>query len=198
MYDLRKLHLFDLIFKFSNKRLQSNPQMDWNTISIVFALICTALALIVGTICTFRMLKPDKLIENVREDISVSFPTIQSANAKRDELSDSSIPYIRVSKRTEGVLQWDDYFMAVSYLSAMRSKDPSTQVGACIVNPERRIVGIGYNGFPAGCDDDRLPWNRVAEDEMNTKYLYVCHAELNAILNKNSASVKNCTVSPET
>jgi dCMP deaminase len=63
------------------------------------------------------------------------------------------------------------------------------------VNPEQRIVGIGYNGFPKGCSDDELPWGRDAEDELDTKYPYVCHAEMNAILNKNSADVKNCTVS---
>ncbi|CAM9710276.1 unnamed protein product, partial [Chrysoparadoxa australica] len=98
-----------------------------------------------------------------------------------------------VTKR-EDYIQWDDYFMAVAFLSAMRSKDPSTQVGACIVNPEKRIVGIGYNGFPTGCDDDKLPWARKADNELDTKYLYVCHAEVNAILNKNSADVKGCSM----
>ena len=76
----------------------------------------------------------------------------------------------------------------------MRSKDPSTQVGACIVNSNKRIVGIGYNGFPKGCSDDELPWDRVADDELDTKYPYVCHAEVNAILNKNSADVNGCTI----
>ena len=84
--------------------------------------------------------------------------------------------------------------MAVSFLSSMRSKDPSTQVGACIVNSNKRIVGIGYNGFPKGCSDDELPWDRVADDELDTKYPYVCHAEVNAILNKNSADVNGCTI----
>jgi hypothetical protein len=73
-------------------------------------------------------------------------------------------------KRVHGVLSWDDYFMSVAFLSAMRSKDPSTQVGACIVNPDMRIVGIGYNGFPRGCSDDLLPWARTAEDPLDTKY----------------------------
>jgi hypothetical protein len=99
----------------------------------------------------------------------------------------------KVMKR-QNVIPWDDYFMAVSFLSSMRSKDPSTQVGACIVNEEKRIVGIGYNGFPKGCSDDDLPWNREGENELDTKYPYVCHAEVNAILNKNSADVKGCTV----
>lgn len=102
-------------------------------------------------------------------------------------------PCGRVLKR-QNVISWDDYFMAVSFLSAMRSKDPSTQVGACIVNDEKRIVGIGYNGFPKGCSDDDLPWNREGDSELDTKYPYVCHAEVNAILNKNSAEVKHCTM----
>lgn len=75
----------------------------------------------------------------------------------------------RVEKRKDA-LSWDDYFMSVAFLSAMRSKDPSTQVGACIVNEDKRIVGIGYNGFPRGCSDDELPWDRDGEDELETKY----------------------------
>jgi dCMP deaminase len=84
-------------------------------------------------------------------------------------------------KRTD-YLSWDDYFMAVAELSAQRSKDPGTQVGACIVNKTKRIIGIGYNGFPVGCSDDELPWNRDG-DFLDTKYPYVCHAEMNAITN---------------
>ncbi|OQR89571.1 deoxycytidylate deaminase [Thraustotheca clavata] len=98
-----------------------------------------------------------------------------------------------LQKRTD-YLSWDDYFMSVAFLSAMRSKDPSTQVGACIVNEEKKIVGIGYNGFPNGCGDDELPWARQADTPLETKYPYVCHAEMNAILNKNSSSVKGCTI----
>jgi len=79
-------------------------------------------------------------------------------------------------------ISWDDYFMGVAKLSAMRSKDPSTQVGACIVNAKKRIVGIGYNGFPFGIDDDAYPWESDGEF-INTKYPYVVHAEPNAILN---------------
>lgn len=74
-----------------------------------------------------------------------------------------------LSKR-QNAISWDDYFMAVAFLSSMRSKDPSTQVGACIVNADKRIVGIGYNGFPRGCSDDELPWCREAENELDTKY----------------------------
>jgi dCMP deaminase len=80
-------------------------------------------------------------------------------------------------------LHWDDYFMGVALLSAQRSKDPSTQVGACIVDENNKIVGIGYNGFPRGCSDDELPWARKAADVKDTKYPYVVHAEVNAILN---------------
>ena len=73
--------------------------------------------------------------------------------------------------------------MGIALLSAKRSKDPSTQVGACIVNQYNKIVGIGYNGFPIGCDDDQLPWGKTSEDSNETKYPYVVHAEANAILN---------------
>jgi len=96
-------------------------------------------------------------------------------------------------KRTD-YLEWPEYFMAVAFLSAKRSKDPSSQIGACIVNKENKIVGIGYNGMPNGCSDDLLPWQRSADSPFDTKYLYVCHAELNAILNKNAADVKDCSL----
>lgn len=76
----------------------------------------------------------------------------------------------QLSTKRKDALTWDDYFIAVAFLSAMRSKDPSTQVGACIVNKKLRIVGIGYNGFPRGCSDDILPWARVADNELDTKY----------------------------
>lgn len=95
------------------------------------------------------------------------------------------------TKRTD-YLAWDDYFMSVARLSAMRSKDPSTQVGACIVNSENKIVGIGYNGFPAGCHDDDLPWGRESSNPLETKYMYVCHAEMNAILNRIASDTKGC------
>uniref|UniRef100_A0A4W5NY14 Deoxycytidylate deaminase n=1 Tax=Hucho hucho TaxID=62062 RepID=A0A4W5NY14_9TELE len=98
------------------------------------------------------------------------------------------------TKKREDYLEWPEYFMAVAFLSAQRSKDPSSQVGACIVNQENKIVGIGYNGMPNGCDDDLLPWSRSADDRLDTKYPYVCHAELNAIMNKNSADVKGCSM----
>ena len=95
--------------------------------------------------------------------------------------------------KREGYLSWDEYFMAVAVLSAQRSKDPSTQVGACIANKDNKIVGVGYNGFPRGCHDDELPWDREG-DFLNTKYPYVCHAELNAVLNSISRDLNNCKI----
>ena len=86
------------------------------------------------------------------------------------------------SKKRKDYLSWDEYFMAIAKLSAMRSKDPSTQVGACIVSNDNRILSIGYNGAPNGYDDDIFPWDREGQN-LETKYPYVCHAELNAILN---------------
>lgn len=85
-------------------------------------------------------------------------------------------------KKREDYLTWDEYFMGVAALSAMRSKDPSTQVGACIVGADNRILSIGYNGTPNGFDDEDFPWARTGTP-LETKYLYVCHAEMNAILN---------------
>ena len=79
-------------------------------------------------------------------------------------------------------ISWDEYFMGVAVLSSMRSKDPNTQVGACIVSDDNKIIGVGYNGFPRGCSDDDLPWAREG-GWCETKYPYVCHAELNAIAN---------------
>lgn len=95
------------------------------------------------------------------------------------------------SKRTD-YISWDEYFMGVALLSAKRSKDPNTQVGACIVNQNKKIVGIGYNGLPFGCDDETFPWDRSG-DFLNTKYPYVVHAEPNAILNSNSQT-QGCTL----
>ncbi len=94
--------------------------------------------------------------------------------------------------KRENYISWDQYFMGVALLSAQRSKDPNTQVGACIVNSEHRIVGVGYNGFPAGCGDDSLPWDREGE-YLDTKYPFVVHAELNAILNS-IQNLRGCTI----
>nr|CAD7401188.1 unnamed protein product [Timema poppensis] len=146
-----------------------------------------------------------------------------------------------VNKKREQYLEWADYFMATAFLAAKRSKDPCSQVGACIVSPDNKIVGVGYNGMPIGCSDDVFPWSKTTINKIDTKYLYgerdtkctfqrvtlmdtryfyfkaltamtsavtylddeihnvcrvvtVCHAEMNAILNKNSADVKGCTM----
>ena len=85
-------------------------------------------------------------------------------------------------KKREDYLSWDEFFIGIAKLAAGRSKDPNTQVGACIVGEDNRILSIGYNGAPNRFDDDKFPWDREGE-EINTKYPYVCHAELNAILN---------------
>ena len=87
-----------------------------------------------------------------------------------------------INKHRKDYLSWDEYFMGIAKLSALRSKDPSTQVGACIVSSDNRILSMGYNGTPNGFDDQDFPWDREGH-ALNTKYLYVCHAELNAILN---------------
>ncbi|RUS84447.1 hypothetical protein EGW08_007831 [Elysia chlorotica] len=103
-----------------------------------------------------------------------------------------------MSGKRQNYLEWEEYFMSMAFLSAQRSKDPRTQVGACIVNREKKIVGIGYNGMPIGCCDDIMPWNRATDKSdaawLESKSPYVCHAELNAVLNKNSADIKGCTI----
>ena len=93
----------------------------------------------------------------------------------------------------EAQLNWDEYFMGMAVLSSLRSKDPSTKVGAVIVNDEKKVVSIGYNGMPRHIEDEELTWNKG--EGLDSKYLYVCHAELNAILNaRNGSSLANCTV----
>lgn len=91
------------------------------------------------------------------------------------------------SKRTD-YISWDEYFMGVAILSGMRSKDPNSQVGCCIVSKDNKILSMGYNGFPKGCSDDEFPWGREGEP-LDTKYLYVAHSELNAILNYSGGSL---------
>lgn len=97
-------------------------------------------------------------------------------------------------------ISWDDYFMGVAILSSYRSKDPNTKVGACIVNPNtKRVISMGYNGMPNGCSDSEFPWTKTSDKESETKYPYVVHAELNAILNAKT-SIDGCylyvTLSP--
>ena len=90
--------------------------------------------------------------------------------------------------KRQDYLKWDEYFMGIAMLSAMRSKDPSTCVGACIVSEDNKILSLGYNGMPIGCSDDEFPWNRD-EALVETKYQFVVHAELNAILNSRGKSL---------
>lgn len=100
---------------------------------------------------------------------------------------------VEVTKQTPKRLEylsWDDFFMSVALLSAMRSKDPKTPTGACIVDEEYRVVGIGYNGFPRGCSDDALPWTANGNESwLHSPNPFMCHAEVNAILNKCSDTV---------
>jgi dCMP deaminase len=93
-----------------------------------------------------------------------------------------------VHMKRKNYISWDEYFMGISMLSGMRSKDPSTQVGACIVSEDNKILSVGYNGFPIGCSDDEFPWDREGA-ELETKYPYVTHSELNAILNYRGGSL---------
>ena len=95
-------------------------------------------------------------------------------------------------KRTD-YISWDEYFMGVAKLASMRSKDPSTQVGACIVDKDNYILSVGYNGFPIGCDDEEFPWARSG-GMLDTKYAFVAHAELNAILNSKEGNLAGSTV----
>lgn len=96
-----------------------------------------------------------------------------------------------MSAKRSDYISWDEYFMGVAHLSGMRSKDPNTQVGACIVGPGNKILSMGYNGFPKGCSDDVFPWEREnAEDATETKYPFVTHSELNAILNYRGGSLE--------
>ena len=94
-----------------------------------------------------------------------------------------------MSDKREDYISWDEYFMGVANLSAMRSKDPNTQVGACIVSQDNKILSMGYNGFPTGCSDDDFPWTREGE-ELERKYVYTVHSELNAILNYRGGSLE--------
>lgn len=95
------------------------------------------------------------------------------------------------SEKRKDYTSWDEYFMGIAMLSGMRSKDPNTQVGACIVDPEHKILSMGYNGFPLGCSDDEFTWAREGEDN---KYFYSTHSELNAILNYRGGSLEGATI----
>lgn len=94
-----------------------------------------------------------------------------------------------MSEKRRDYISWDEYFMGVAKLAALRSKDPNSQVGSCIVSQDNKILSIGYNGFPRGCSDDEYPWAREGE-ALDTKYIYVTHSELNAILNYRGGSLE--------
>lgn len=95
--------------------------------------------------------------------------------------------------KRENYLNWDEYFMGIALLSSQRSKDPSTQVGACIVDDDNKIMSVGYNGMPMHCSDDVFPWDKDGS-ALESKYFFVCHAELNAILNFRGGTLRNCKV----
>lgn len=95
-------------------------------------------------------------------------------------------------KKRKDYISWDEYFMGVAFLASQRSKDPGTQVGACIVDQQNKILSIGYNGMPVGCNDDDFAWNKDTLDD--NKYLYVVHSELNAILNFRGGSLENSKI----
>lgn len=95
--------------------------------------------------------------------------------------------------KRQDYLKWDEYFMSIAMLSAQRSKDPNTQVGACIVSRENKILSMGYNGMPCGCSDDVMPWERDGSP-LETKYMFVCHAELNSILNYAGHDLKGAKI----
>uniref|UniRef100_A0A0N5A522 Probable deoxycytidylate deaminase n=1 Tax=Parastrongyloides trichosuri TaxID=131310 RepID=A0A0N5A522_PARTI len=91
-------------------------------------------------------------------------------------------------------ISWEEYFMTTAFVAAQRSKDDATKVGAVIVGKDNKIVGIGYNGMPRGCDDKKMPWGKHDENPLNNKYMYVVHAEMNAIANKNCESLDGYTL----
>lgn len=101
--------------------------------------------------------------------------------------------FVMAGEHRTDYLKWDEYFMGIAQLSALRSKDPSTQVGACIVDDQHKVVSIGYNGMPRGIDEEKIPWGHG--EGLESKYLYVCHAEFNAILNtRDGAHLNGCSL----
>lgn len=99
------------------------------------------------------------------------------------------------SKKRDGYIEWEEYFMATALLAEQRSKDPHTQVGACLINEDKRIVGVGYNGFPLRCSDDDFPWSKgESPNELDSKHMYVVHAEVNAIIGKPTSETRGCTI----
>ena len=143
--------------------------------------------------CTELQEAPAIAKEEQKQDSSAA---LKEAHKHRELLQQEAgyDPVTTPSTKRPDAMSWDDYFMAVAFLTAQRSKDPNTQVGACLVDESKRIVGLGYNGFPAGCSDDYLPWSRKADSNLHKKYHYVVHAEVNAILNKGSADLRGATL----
>ena len=109
------------------------------------------------------------------------------------EVCEGEIWEMDVNHKRTDYLSWDEYFMGVAMMSGMRSKDPNSQVGACIVSEDNKILSMGYNGFPKGCSDDEFPWEKEGE-MLNTKYPFVVHAELNAILNAKGKDLSGCKI----
>jgi len=131
----------------------------------------------------------DGTLEELKTKIEYLLMKILSKDKEENKVTANKI---NKTEKRKSYLSWDEYFMGIAILSSKRSKDPSTQVGACIVTPNKKIVGTGYNGFPQGCSDDNLPWDREGEF-LKTKYPYVCHAELNAILNA-TKNLEGCSI----
>ena len=99
-----------------------------------------------------------------------------------------------MSNKRKDYISWNEYFMGVASLAALRSKDPNTQVGACIVSEDNKILSMGYNGLPIGCSDDEFPWNRESDDPYDNKYFYTTHSELNAKLNYRGGSLEGAKI----
>lgn len=119
--------------------------------------------------------------------------SIDGGSSQKQELTAEPFLEKRYPGKRDKYMSYDDYFMAMAFLTAMRSKDPSTQVGSCIVSKDNRIVGVGYNGMPSGIEDNALPWARESPNgELETKYPYVVSAGCNAVLNKNVESCTGC------
>lgn len=116
----------------------------------------------------------------------------KNATQKVEKPAEEEAVVEKVSLKRKDYISWDEYFMGVAKLSAMRSKDPNTQVGACIVSSQNKILSMGYNGFPLGCSDDIFPWDKESEDPYDNKYFYATHSELNAILNYRGGSLEGC------
>ncbi|KAL0421779.1 UNVERIFIED_CONTAM: Purine permease 3 [Sesamum latifolium] len=187
--------------KINNVDLQGGEQYKWGKVmnsreitllSAVAVLGAVTSAISVSLFFNFRSPKKRCSENGVEEKKSALQSPFDPAKRKGSHGINKVIVLRQEIKHElqQKYLSWDDYFMAIAFLSAERSKDPNRQVGACLVSEKGIILGIGYNGFPRGCSDDKLPWSKKSKngDPLETKYPYVCHAEVNAILNTNHAS----------